>query len=598
MAATYSLFFLFVKITVHNRTINFNDRDAHKETLPQRISSTTQAIRTQTRNSSLGAYAFSFAVKLARTAGGMTLFWLAALYLVNTLLLIAVAIREVNRPVRALLWVVIGLVLPLVGFFGYLILTRPLRTQRQRQGLPPLPSQPATRHSTPAKDAHFKGSSADVAKAMQRIVGARPLPGQVQVLTNGSETYASLLKALRRAKASIDMEYYIFRDDHVGRLVLGTLLEKARLGVRVRFLRDGIGSRGFPKERLLEMAQAGIECKTFFPMRFPWLTPTVNHRDHRKIVVVDSKEAFVGGINVGDEYLGIKPEIGPWRDTHLRILGDPVQELASLFESNWQIAEADFKPGSHNKTERQTKPGSHFENRTRAQSEGESGNLSRTHSRRPGAASQNFKTPFSAANLNFNTEIENLLQDRCRVWDSDIQTVQSGPETKVQGIHQLFFLGLTLARHSVEITTPYFAPDSDIVAALKTAAMRGVRVRLLVPFEPDHKIIALACRTYYPELLEAGVEIYLYLAGVLHAKVMTLDEEFAIVGAANFDMRSFRLNYELCEIIYRKDVAIDLIDQFERDLQTSKELTLKEVKDESVLKQIREKAARILAQWL
>lgn len=489
--------------------------------------------------------------------------WLGAVYLVNTFLLMAIAVQEVKRPGRALVWIVLDLLLPLLGFVAYLVLSRPLKIRRQ------FPN-PAKTNLQDTGHCDFEGwgqASQDIAQAMQNIIGLSPLPGQVQVLTDGAKTYSALLKSLQTAHTSIDIEYYIFRDDHVGRLITNTLLDKAQKGVRIRFLRDGLGSRGFPKRLVQEMMQAGIECKTFFPVHFPsWIT-TINHRDHCKIVVIDHKEGFVGGINIGDEYLGLKAEIGPWRDTHLRLVGNPARELESIFQANWQIATADKS--------------SQF---------------------RPRTAPQRLALH---KQLNLSSEMGPIDSDSGRdysqsppFFNSHIQTVQSGPDSRVHNIHELFFFALTMARSRVEITTPYFVPDTDLVVALKAAARRGVNVRMLVPLQPDHKIIALASQTYYVELLQSGVTIYRYQSGVLHAKVVTVDKELAIVGAANFDIRSFRLNYEVCEILYCQGVTEELVGQFERDLAVSEQLTLEQAERESLGKGVAAKGARILAQWL
>lgn len=510
--------------------------------------------------------------------------FVAGIYLVNTLLLIAIALKEVERPVRALLWMALDVLLPLVGFVVFLLLSIPLGIKRQGFDEAPATHAAAATNGTGTTGdfSSCRAGNGDLstrlANAMYQMTGSQPLSGQVQVLTNGHETYAALLRSLESAQLSIDIEYYIFRADTVGRLIIDTLIERALAGVQIRFLRDGLGSRGFPKSILLEMAAVGIECKSLFPLRFPWLTKTLNHRDHCKIVVVDNSEGFVGGINIGDEYLGAKSAIGPWRDTHLRLLGEPVRDLIKIFQANWGIATADAIHLPAN---------THANRQTPAQAEGYDAQRQKAHLQRA-----------QAQNKHLYESLQQKQLDLAPLFGCRIQTIQSGPDTSVQSIQELFFLGLTLATSTVDVTTPYFAPDSDIVAALKSAARRGVRVRLLLPVKVDHKLIALATRTYYRELLESGVKIYLYNKGVLHAKVMIVDGELAMVGAANFDMRSFSLNYEVCEVIYHTGVTEDLLLQFNRDLQHAGELTLSQTEGKPLGTRIAEKGARILGQWL
>ncbi|SFU47722.1 phospholipase D-like domain-containing protein [Alicyclobacillus macrosporangiidus] len=549
--------------------------------------------------------------------------WLCALYVAHALTLVAIAWRHVRRPAEALTWLLLGLVLPGLGPALYAWMARPLRTGRgpaSAQGTGHVPrgnrapqassagaaergeKQPSAGAAETAKstgsaatDAPPLGRAARaVATAIERLTGAPPLPAQVQVLCNGTETYDHLLRALRSAERTIDLDYYIYRDDHVGRLISDVLIARAEAGVRIRFLRDGVGSRSYPRAAAERLAAAGIACRVFFPLRFPWVDARLNHRDHCKIAIIDGQEAFVGGINVGDEYTGRKPGVGWWRDTHLRLRGEAVSQLQAAFEANWALADPDRAARAH---------GWRNPADAAAECDGPRGADSATGGatgRR--ARPRPWRPAMSPAGRMWNVEFGPDPLDDADVSEPPLparaQTVAGRPDAPVQAVRDLYFLCITQAERRVDITTPYFVPDSDILAALKTAAMRGVRVRLLVPRRCDHVVVGMASRTFYRDLLQAGVEIYLYEPGVLHAKVMQVDDEIGIVGAANYDLRSFRLSYEVCQVMYSRPVAAELTRQFERDLQHSTRLVIAELDAQPRWQAALHQAARLLAPLL
>lgn len=539
--------------------------------------------------------------------------WVVALFAMNTALLCVVAIREVERPTRALTWLVVGMVLPGIGFLVYLVLSD--RPSRRRPGQ----KRVQTTELKWAPPQSWGKSAASVARLTLKLTGVSPVSSKVGVLTNGNETYKALIFTLQKARESIDVEFYIYRDDHIGRTLTDILLTKAREGVQVRFMVDGWGSRKLPRRVLDGMKSAGIDCRRFFPVRFPWIIPTLNHRDHCKIVVIDRRIAFAGGINVGDEYTGRKPQTGPWRDTHLALTGEAVRQLEKVFEMNWSVATPHPEPANSFQSAPKSKHPSPM-------------SVAKQPSKQPSARSarSDHKSDLRLFNLQFNGEWASEWEQRrpgleqgetgsqaarqssevshpgpteksmeighlAPAW---VQTVQSGPDSPGQAIEQLFFEALTQAVKSIEVTTPYFVPDTDIISALKNAAYRGVRVRLLLPLQADHRVIAMASRTYFAELVEAGIQIYLYKKGILHAKVMTIDKEVSIVGAANFDLRSFRLNYEVSEVIYSQDVASRLVSRFEKDLENAQLLTHQQLAQETGLQRTLNRGARVLSLML
>ncbi|MCQ6563490.1 phospholipase D-like domain-containing protein [Paenibacillus mendelii] len=502
--------------------------------------------------------------------------WIIWLYLINTLLMLIIAIREVRRPAKALNWLAICLVFPVIGFVFYLSITNPMRISRERLTSP--------QNESDTLPDSFSRSASVIAHSLRHLSVYGLRTGRVQVLKNGNETYERLMESIKSALNSIDLEYYVYRDDQIGRRITDLLIERAKAGVRVRFVRDGLGSRQFPRAQIIRMMDAGIECRTVFPIRFPWILSNWNYRDHCKIVVIDGKETFTGGINIGYEYTGLKPNVGFWRDTHLRIIGEAAVDLHTIFNVHWDIASPEQLKVSARKntvenTEKPIELPSHPLRSMTPQWGAVSGQVAE-YAAELGILSSNI------ADNSTNTEV---LQN------AFMQTFEGNPGIPTQVIREVFFICLTQAVKTLDITNPYFVPDADIIMAIKTAVARGVRVRLLVPYHSDQKIVDLASRTYFGELLESGVQIYQYNKGMLHAKVMVIDGEIAEVGAANYDMRSFRLNYEVCQVIFSTDIARELIEQFERDLIDSVQLHIQDLQHRSIPQRIMEQGARLLS---
>ena len=298
----------------------------------------------------------------------------------------------------------------------------------------------------------------------------------------------------------------------------------------------------------------------------------MNNRDHCKIVLIDGREAFTGGINIGDEYAGLNRNVGYWRDTHVRIVGNTSTDLQRIFEVHWNIASPER---IREKSKMKTNTGK----------DSFTTNLSKPFT---------MMTEWSAELGTINSTGAKSVLASEKMHPAYVQTFEGNPGIPTPVIREAYFTALTQATKTIDITTPYFVPDEDIIMALKAAVARGVRVRLLVPRQVNQKIVERASFTFYGELLEAGVQIYLYSKGMLHAKSMVIDEEVAEVGAANYDMRSFRLNYEVCEFFYSKDVARDLTEQFERDLNDSVSLRMEDLSKRSPSERLMQQGARLL----
>ena len=503
--------------------------------------------------------------------------WIFYLYLLNTFFILFIAIWEVRRPAKALNWIIIVLFLPVIGFWLYLSISNPKFIHRKRLT--------CSKNESNKLPETFGASASVIANALRHFTVNGLRMGQVQVFNNGIAKYDQLLVSLQKAQETIDLEYFIYRNDQIGNRITELLIEKALNGVQVRFMRDSLGSYKFPREKIRQMVEAGIECRTIFPLRFPWILSNWNYRDHCKIVTIDRKESFTGGMNVGYEYTGLKPDVGFWRDTHLQIIGEATGDLQTIFDVHWNIAVPE-RIKSKTKSEATKKATKIPKYKSKEINPNGSIDLSRW----PAELGSEL-WPIEGKTDNTQTKTGELQK-------AYIHTLEGNPGIPTPVIRQAYFICITQATKTIDITTPYFVPETDIIMALKTAVTRGVRVRLLVPRHNNQKIVGLASRTYYGELIEAGVQIYQYDKGMIHAKVLTIDEEIAAVGSANYDMRSFRLNYEVCQVLYSTDVAMELTHQFERDLADSVPLRIEDLLQRSLTERIVEQGSRLLSPLL
>ena len=366
----------------------------------------------------------------------------------------------------------------------------------------------------------------------------------VKLLVNGENKFPDVLDALKNAKDHIHIEYYIFEDDHIGREIENILIQKVREGIHVRFIYDDYGSRAIRKTMVPRMRSHGIESFPFFKIRFITLANRLNYRNHRKIIVIDGITAFVGGINVSDRYINDirQPEKLFWRDTHLRIDGPGVQYLQYLFLCDWNFcAELKLEPNDE------------------------------------------FFPPLSSIPVKGN---------------KIIQIAASGPDSPSPVILYAILQAINLASEEILITSPYFIPNDSLLDALCIAALGGVKVKILVPLRSDSVFVDYAVRSYYSDLLKAGIEVFQYSKGLIHAKTMVCDAKIAMVGTANMDSRSFDLNFEVNAIVYDKQVANELSTIFYDDLKDSIKLNEAEWTKRSVLQKFMEKAIRLFSPLL
>lgn len=328
---------------------------------------------------------------------------------------------------------------------------------------------------------------------------------RTQILKNGEATFQEVKQKLKEAKDFIHLEYYIFRYDRLGQELMDILSDKVKEGVEVRLIYDAFGSYSLSERDKRKMADSGIQIHPFLPLKFGWVTQKFNFRNHRKIIVIDGKIGFVGGLNVGVEYLGEDKEIGFWCDSHVLLEGEAVQTLHAVFLLDWKYV----------------------------------------------CGEKLFEDP-------------RYLKGVPAKGDGLVHVVATGPETRDMGDH--FYAMITCATKSIWIATPYFIPNQAIMTALRVAAKKGIQVVLMVPASNDGFLTQYATQSYFPELLRAGIELYTYQKGFLHKKVIIVDGDMASIGTANLDLRSFHLNFEVHLFLTGTDSIDDLVTHFEEDL--------------------------------
>lgn len=384
----------------------------------------------------------------------------------------------------------------------------------------------------------FPDDNAEIASMLLKDLRS-PLTNNnhVKLLVNGEEKFPELIKCLKAAKHHIHIEYYIFEEDDIGTAIIEILIEKANEGVQVRFIYDDFGSPSIKKSLERKMQSAGIEVYPFSKVIFYLLANRINYRNHRKIVIIDGKCGFVGGINVSDKYINAKKNKLYWRDTHIRIDGPGVYYLQYIFITDWNFC-----------CPKKLKPEEEF--------------FAPCDDIKSGAL---------------------------------VQITASGPDSPEPSVLFSILEAINLAKEEILITTPYFIPGDSVTHALRIAALGGVVVKLLVPEKCDAKIVNAASKAYYDSLLEAGVEIYLYKKGFVHAKTLVTDSKLSIVGTANMDHRSFELNFEVNAIIYDEAFSKKLRKTFFEDIKHTKKIDVKRWYERSLLTQFPEKVARLFS---
>ena len=453
---------------------------------------------------------------------------LAIILILNMLLAIIVIFIERREPSTTWAWLLVLFFLPVAGFILYLFLGRNLRSKHlfQWEDQNKLGIESALHkqlNELISDDFYFRNNSTrdnrDLIYMHLRTNDALLTEDNiVSIFTDGKKKFEQLFKDIEQAKNHIHIQYYIIKDDNLGKRFIDLLTKKAKEGIKVRVLYDELGSRTLNNKRFFkEFKKVGGRVEVFFPSKLKFFNPRLNFRNHRKLVIIDGIIGYVGGFNVGDEYLGLDPKFGYWRDTHLRIEGSAVYATQTRFILDWNQASKHhdiiYQPIYF--PEHQTK-----------------GSIG-------------------------------------------MQIVTSGPDSEWEQIKNGYIKLITSAKKSILIQTPYFIPDASLFDALRIASLSGISVKVMIPNKPDHIFVYWATTFYAGELLKAGAKIYIYDNGFIHAKMIVVDEEVASIGTANIDVRSFKLNFEVNAFLYDEGMAKSLSAIFYKDIEVSRELTLR-----------------------
>ncbi|WP_018924394.1 cardiolipin synthase [Salsuginibacillus kocurii] len=471
----------------------------------------------------------------------------SVLFALNIVFAIIIIFLERRDPAATWAWLLILFFVPFVGFVVYMVFGQNLSRKRlfdwdgiKKVGIEDMISNQVRairNHKFLFQDENVEENRDLIYMHLVNNDAVFTQDNELEILTDGDEKFERLFEDIEQATDHVHVQYYIFRKDGLGQRFIELLRRKAEEGVTVRFLYDDLGSRSLARRHFRELTDAGGEIGIFFPSRIPYVNLRLNYRNHRKMVVIDGNIAYTGGFNIGDEYLGLSRKFGPWRDTHLRIVGSSVDVLQTRFFLDWNQASKERRVG--------------FEPR--------------------------------------------YFPEKTLEGTTPVQIVSSGPDSEWEQIKNGYLKLITSARESVYIQTPYFIPDASLLDALRVAALSGKDVRIMIPNKPDHIFVYWATYWYMGELLKAGARFYIYDHGFIHSKTMVVDHKVSSVGTANIDVRSFRLNFEVNAFIYHRETSNELARIFEKDMEASWEMTMERYKARSRWIRFKESISRLLS---
>lgn len=468
---------------------------------------------------------------------------------VNILFIITAVFLERKKPVQALGWVLLLILLPVVGFILYFIFGRAFNFKKKRFHIKCDKDQKQCLEIYRILDCAYYDESAfkepfnDNIKQLIKFninTSNSPFTGdnKVTIFTSADDKYRELLNDIEAAKSSIHFLYYIIQNDNIGKKIVQALAKKAKEGVEVRVLFDHGSNLVYPFKAYKEILDNGGEVLSFFSTTINNYL-RINFRNHRKIVVIDGSLGYIGGINIGDEYLGLRKETSPWRDTHLKIVGSSVYSLQLRFMADWLF-------------------------------------------------SSNKDVQFGDIEKYF------ISANQQEAGNTGVQISASGPDTNGEEIKRSMIKMINHAKKSVLIQTPYFIPDGPFLEALQNAALSGIDVIIQLPAKPDQRFVYKATMSYVADVIKYGIKVYLY-PGFLHAKMMVVDNDCCAIGSANIDVRSFALNFEINAFMFGEEISQRCVKIFNDDLALCTLLTKDIYNNRSTLSKIEENVFRLLS---
>ena len=478
---------------------------------------------------------------------------LQILYIFNvfiTFIFIVLIILSNKESDASIAWIMVILIFPLVGIGLYILIGLDWRKYKLVPRLPEDYFRDHYKSIIEYQKESLKTSGLsddalnDIVKNMNLLLNSNKVPltidNSVKIYFTGAEHFKDLLQDIENAEESIHMEYFIWRSDALGEQIKNILVRKVKQGVMVRLIFDGLGSFGrisFKYRR--ELKEAGVKFSYFLDLNRFIARLKINYSNHKKIVVIDGKIAYTGGMNIGEEYINGGRKFNKWRDTHVKITGSSVGLLQETFMADWYNCQKESL-----------------------------------------------------------SDIGVFKFQETRKMEIPVQIAVSGPDSKWDSLEMLYFNMINNANHDICIQSPYFIPDQAILKAMESAALSGVKVLLMMAGLPDKKIPWWSAFTYFKPLLEAGVRIFHYKEGFLHSKMVIMDDLVSTVGTCNMDVRSFRLNYEVNVVFYDEVITENLKKQFYLDLEGCREITVEELKTLSLPRQFRNSLCRIFSPLL
>jgi cardiolipin synthase A/B len=470
---------------------------------------------------------------------------ISLLFMITSIAIAFIVVLEKRSPYKTFAWILALVLLPGIGLVFYLVFGQEYRKTKMfsRRGLKNLGQfrnlSNRQLRKLQKKELQLPQAAMEKEKVVKLLINNShsllTTGNKLKILNNGNKTLQVLFSAMEMAEHHIHLEYYIIEEDEIGNRLKDILIRKRMEGVEVRVIYDDVGSWGLSRRYLKELKQAGVDILPFMEVRFPRLTSRVNYRNHRKIAIIDGKLGFTGGINFAERYVTGLRKIGHWRDTHLQIEGDAVVCLQIIFAADWYFVKKENLKGT---------------------------GYYKPLSENPGPA---------------------------------VQISASGPDSDWDSIGQAFFAAIAGAQKEVLIVTPYLMPTPSILAALKTTALGGVEVQILMPEFSDARISKWCSFSFVEELLEAGVRIFFYQKGFIHSKLIMVDGVFSSMGTTNLDFRSLETNFEINAFIYDEQFTRQLAAYFKTDLLNSREIRFNDWKKRTWISHVKESLAHLVS---
>lgn len=472
------------------------------------------------------------------------------LLFINTLLSIVVVFFQRKDPQSVWLWLLVLNFLPIVGFLLYLLIGGDMHKRKmfKMKEIEDRLNDIIRLQEDSLINKELEKQAPEITEYSDLVLynleaGSSVLSddNDVTIFTDGNEKFDALIEDMEQAKEFIHIQYYIIKNDVLFNRIKDVLIEKVKQGVEVRVLFDALGCRSVSSKYWKELEKHGIMTAEFFPAVLKHLQLRMNYRNHRKIVVIDNKVAYVGGFNIGKEYIGLDPKFGYWRDTHLRIEGTALLQLEIRFLLDWNYAAKE--------------------------------NLF-TNSKYLEIESKSYKA------------------------GCEMQIISSGPDSRMKIIRDNYVRLIGKARKSIYIQSPYFIPDDAMLNALVIAIYSGIDVNIMIPCKPDHPFVYWATYSYIGDLVMAGAKCYTYDNGFMHAKGLIVDDKVFCYGTANMDIRSFGLNFEVNAVVYNERKATEMREFFEKDLEHCSQITKDVYASRSLMIRIKEQVSRLLSPLL